>query len=292
MTHASVIQSVSRFLRLEPAAAANLASGVMAAYTEFERTVRQRARFRRGPQYEMLSSLPPATDGPVVIALAFARRPLLWLQRLSLAGTRSLCVLRTGLSAPYLRDYALWHGPLELLTPLEMIRHQADSGIGTVFVTFPDHAVGSGNTNVLAPLFGESLLFQTLESLLARKHGAGLYRFDVERLERWVPGSVPADSAEECLTAEAAWLAVGIERMIALAPVEYFGWDQIARKCPRRQQRMHRMRLEVLKGFLRSWALQAQAHVEDLDDILAMIDRDGSALIEAQASTGLRLAVG
>jgi hypothetical protein len=225
-----------------------------------------------------------------VIALAFSQGPLLWLQRLSLASARPLRVLRTELSEPHFREHARCHGPLELLTPIEMVRHRSDPGAGAVFITFPDHTVGNGNTNVQVPLFGEAMLFQTLESLLARKHDAGLYQFDGERLERWVFEPIPAGGGEHSLIAEATWLAAGIERTIASAPSEYFGWDRIARKCPRRMQGMHRMRLEVLKGFLRSWASKTQAGAELLDEILALIERDGPGLVEAEANAGLRLA--
>lgn len=293
MSQASASQALSRFLRLEPAAAAALAARVAAEHADLGPRLRQQASPRQRRRREACSGLPPPAHGPVVVALAFSRSPLLWLQRLSLLGARPLQILRTELSESHLREHARCHGRLALRTPLEMIRHRADRADGTVFVTFPDHTVGSGNTNVQVPLFGEAMLFQTLESLLARKHDAGLYRCDGERLEPWGPAAVPRGAGEHCLTAEAAWLAAGVERTIMAAPEQYFGWERIARKCPRFLQNLQLMRLDVLKGFLRSWAWRVRLDDADaLGEILALIDRDGPALLEAQGNAGLRLAGG
>lgn len=292
MNQTLAAQAVSRFLRLDPAAAATLAARAMAAHADIKRPLRRQASWWRRPDREVRPALPPQADGPVVLALAFSQGPLLWLQQHSLVGARPLRILRTDLSEAHFREHARYHGPLELLTPLEMIRHRFDPGVGTVFVTFPDHTVGNGNINVQAPLFGEPMLFQTLESLLVRKHDAGLYRLDGGCLERWVSGSALAGGSEHCLIAEAGWLAASIERTIISMPEEYFGWHRIARKCPHRMQGMHRVRLDVLRGFLRSWAWRAQAHAEGLHEILALIDRDGPELVEAETNAGLRLAAG
>lgn len=287
MTLALAVQAVSRFLRVEPAEAEAVAARAIVARAQLKRSLRQQAGSRR---LRMSGVLPARTEAPVVAALTFSRGSLLWLQRLSLVSARPLRILRTELSEPYFRDHARYHGPLELLTPIEMIRHRSQRGTGLVFITFPDHTVGNGNTNVQVPLFGENMLFQTLESLLARKHAAGLYRFDGECLERWISGPDPVDGGEQSLIAEATWLAAAIERTIAAAPADYFGWDRIGRKCPRRMQSMHRMRLEVLTGFLRSWVSQTHAGAEFLVEILALVERDGPGLVEAEANAGLRLA--
>lgn len=288
MTCATTIHALSRFLRLDVAQAADAAARVDAAQDHLKRLLRQRASRRRKIPDPHLP-LPP--QGPLVVAMAFSQSSLLWLQQLSFTARHPLRILRTELSEPYFRAHGREHGRLTLLSPLQMIRQGVEADSATIFVTFPDHTVGHGNTNVQVPFFGEPMLFQTLESLLVRKHAAGLYRWVggcLERRER----TGPCADLESALVAEAAWLADGIERTIVADPGQYFGWGRIARKCPRRMQHLHRMRLDVLTGFLRSWAWQAEPCAQTLSELLALIDRDGPRLLEAETNAGLRLAAG
>jgi hypothetical protein len=95
---------------------------------------------------------------------------------------------------------------------------------------------------------------------------------------------------EERLLAETAWLAQGVERTIAAAPTEYFGWAAVLRKCPKQRLGVDSVRLEVLKGFLRGWASHAHTHSAALREMLALIERDGRKLLAASAAAGLGLA--
>ncbi len=288
MTNAGAAQAVSRLLRLDSQLAGAIVARAEHARADLKHQLHQQMSVGRG-WVRGFQSLSPRVEGTAVIGLAFSRRSLLWLQKFSLASARPLLILHTELSESHFREHARCYGPLQLLTPIEMIRHQSNLGVDRVFVTFPDHTVGNGNTNVQAPMFGESMLFHALESLLARKHHANMYCFYGDRLSRWVPESAPAGIGEICLIAEAAWLAANIEFTISSAPEEYFGWGQIERKSMRRSQDLRRMRLDVLKGFLRAWAWRAMKCPEGIDEIIRQIDRDGPALVESEINAGLRL---
>lgn len=277
--------AVARLLGVTPDVAAALAALAEAARREMPRALRRASRWQDARATAAVVA--PERGVPAVVALPFARRPLLWLVRWSRAQRRPLRILRTELSEGFFRENARRCASFTLAGTLELIREPAADD--AVFVTFPDHTVGAGNTNVAVPMFGDTLLFQVLESLLVRKHSAALYRWNGFGLDRWQAQAALALRDEQRLVAEAGWLAQGVEQTIRAAPAEYFGWSAVLHKCPRRRLRIDGVRLDVLKGFLRGWAAQVDAHSTALHEMRELVERDGPALLATAANAGLGL---
>ncbi|HVI26312.1 MAG TPA: hypothetical protein VM576_08985 [Xanthomonadaceae bacterium] len=284
-------ENIARLLGLAPVEAARLAADAERNRLAFDRSLRRGTRWWVRRRARAARSVPlPRDCGPAVVALPFSRAGLAWLRHLSLVHDGPLRVLRTELSEPHLRDHARRYGPLQLSTPIELIRCPQASRHNAVLVTFPDHTVGAADVNVPVPWFGEPMLFQTLESLLMRKHAAALFRGDGQRLERWTPMPSAGADAERDLRDEAAWLAEGAERAMAEAPAEYFGWHRVGRKCPRRLDRQHRLRTGALTGFLRSWACSVRDDAQELLAMVALVEGGSGARKDAGHGLGLAAA--
>lgn len=271
MTSPQAVDAVCKYLQVDKVSAEGIVARSKIARLKLDRKLQP---FNRMPISR------PESDAPAIVALTFSLQALRWLQEFSRTHSGKVFVLKTQLTQPYTLSSRQRRKSTELATAIEMIQSKSESN--TIFVTFPDHCVGGARTSVRAPFFGEVMLFQAIESTLARKHGANMYCFNGEGLDRWRGEIAGKTAGADALAAEAAWIASLTEQAIRKAPDEFFGWERIESKSMHSLRRQHRMRLDVFEGFLRTWASRTGQVSIDFNKIIEQIASEGPALIEAE----------
>lgn len=216
----------------------------------------------------------------VILALTFTRRSLLALQRISHCDGIVVNVLKTDVTEKYFKNYLTYYGKINLLTQSEIVTYKNNNCTRSMFVTFPDHTVGTANTNLAASMFGEHFLFQMIESWLSRKHAANIFMFDGESFYKHETSRGEVSDMSADIMGEIQWIAKGVEKAVNSAPEEYYAWSEIARKLCSNVEHRSRAQVNVLKGALHTWITEAPRYETRLLELLDLIDTEATSMVD------------